>query len=436
MPLVAPPRRNISACEQVQRISELISSQDENRNKLDNIEDDLVREEDTIDNIDETDLWLVKYDELASKSKTIPLSHLGCCKEGAELFSALCMWVDINQQYVELGLFPQWDDIARELNIDSMKTEWVRVCVRPEQSFTRAILEIYMNDGGTLGEVITALRKQKQYRIIQEISDQAEEFLDVYNTYHKTSYNPKQDTNPQIYSILNTLFECFTKTGQNDPLSKYQLYSGGFKSYLASLQDPANTKLRHNLDTDLIVNSLHVTGEAGGKLGQQRGQQESSQDSGYTSPRYGGWLPSLSETSDTRSITDLRSCKSPAPEKLDKNLVDDCEDNDDVSVITLRILLIFANDGATEADIIVTNLLNFSIPEFPNIKVDFFRLNEVELWNQLLLNPEACLVKWLDEMDYVMPIMTPQFLQVCNDFIHETNRIDFMFLGFAQSSFI
>ncbi len=43
--------------------------------------------------------------------------------------------------------------IWRELNIDSMKTEWVKVCIRPEQSFTRAILEIYMNDGGTLGEV-------------------------------------------------------------------------------------------------------------------------------------------------------------------------------------------------------------------------------------------------------------------------------------------
>jgi hypothetical protein len=48
-----------------------------------------------------------------------------------------------------------------------MKTEWVKVCVRPEQSFTRAVLEIYMNDGGTLGEVIHALRRQKQYRIIQ-----------------------------------------------------------------------------------------------------------------------------------------------------------------------------------------------------------------------------------------------------------------------------
>ena len=61
----------------------------------------------------------------------------------------------------------QLNIIFRELNIDGMKTEWVRVCVRPEQSFTRAILEIYMADGGTLGEVITALRKQKQFRIIQ-----------------------------------------------------------------------------------------------------------------------------------------------------------------------------------------------------------------------------------------------------------------------------
>ena len=185
-----------------------------------------------------------------------------------------------------------------------MKTEWVRVCVRPEQSFTRAILEIYMADGGTLGDVITALRKQKQFRIIQvtknicawskkylrmllsqEISDQAEEFLDVYNTYHKTSYNPKTSaTNPHLYSILNTLFEAFTKTGQEDPLSKFQLYSGGFKSYLRNLQEPSTTKLNGcqapGHETELIVNSVHLTGDNGvnGDSGLE------SQDSGYTSP--------------------------------------------------------------------------------------------------------------------------------------------------------
>jgi hypothetical protein len=43
-------------------------------------------------------------------------------QEGGELFNDLCMWVDINQKYVELGLFPQWYDIARELNIDQVIT--------------------------------------------------------------------------------------------------------------------------------------------------------------------------------------------------------------------------------------------------------------------------------------------------------------------------
>ena len=44
---------------------------------------------------------------------------------------------------------------------------------------------------------------------------------------------------------------------------------------------------------------------------------------------------------------------------------------------TIRILIIFAKDGVEEADNIVTGLINFSIPEYPGVKVDFFRLNEV-----------------------------------------------------------
>ena len=114
MPLAAPPRRSSNRNEQVQRICELITSNgDESTivNKPDIKEDDVLDEVDA--QIDETDLWLVKYDELAEKSRNIPLSHLSCCKEGADLFSDLCMRVDINQQYVDLGLFPQWDDIAR-----------------------------------------------------------------------------------------------------------------------------------------------------------------------------------------------------------------------------------------------------------------------------------------------------------------------------------
>jgi len=117
------------------KISEIIEEE-----KVREVEAD--KQDDPVPDIDEGDFWLVKYDELAQKTKAIPLTHLGCCKEGGELFSTLCMWIDINQKYVDLGMFPQWYDIARELNIDNMKTEWVKTCVRPEQSFTRAILEI------------------------------------------------------------------------------------------------------------------------------------------------------------------------------------------------------------------------------------------------------------------------------------------------------
>jgi len=392
MPLATAPRRTN---EHVQRISELITNQDENDNTVDYVEplsaahtgvnEDSILEE---SHIDESDLWMVKYDDLAQKSKNIPLSHLGCCKEGGELFNDLCMWVDINQKYIDLGLFPQWDDIARELNIDDMKTEWVRVCVRPEQSFTRAILEIYMGDGGTLGDVISALRKQKQYRIIQEISDKAEEFMDVYNTYHKNSYSPTSGANVHVYSVLKTLFETFSKVGHEDPLNKFQLYSNGFKSYLKNLNDSKSQKV----DTDLIVNAVHISEPA----------PLESHDSGYTSPyRYGGSLPSMTESNlQSKPITELR----------DKKQKKDGVSDDSKHTSTIRILLVFSKDGVTHADQIVTGMVNFSHEEYPSIRIDFFRLNEVELWNALLLNPEACLMKWIDEMDYVMPILTPDYL--------------------------
>lgn len=395
MPLAAPPRRNI---EHVHNISELISYHDENKNTVDcfeslavaheplNTEDTLLEEA----HIDHSDLWIVKYDELAQKSKNIPLSHLGCCKEGGELFNDLCMWVDINQKYVDLGLFPQWDDIARELDIDDMKTEWVKVCIRPEQSFTRAILEIYMSDGGTLGEVITALRKQKQYRIIQEISEKAEEFMDVYNTYHKNSYNPNSSTNVHLYSILKTLFETFNKVGHEDPLNKFQLYSSGFKSYLKNFSD---TKV-HPSDTDLIVNAVHINEAA----------SYENHDSGYTSPhRYGGSLPAMSESNlQSKPISEIR-------DKKPKRVLNEVQE--DQPHHTIKILLVFAKDGVTHADHIVTGMINFYHEDFPNIQVDFFRLNEVELWNALLLNPEGCLMKWIDEMEFVMPILTPDYIQ-------------------------
>jgi hypothetical protein len=230
--------------------------------------------------IDQSDLWLVKYDELALKTRGIPLSHLTCCREGAVLFSRLCMAVDINQQYLELGLFPQWDDIARELDMDALKTEWVRVCVRPEQSFTRALLEIYMQDGGSLGEVIAALRRQRQYRVIQEVSDLAEEFLSVYTTFHKANYLSLEQKGPgsgHLYSILSTLFDTFQAAGREDPLGKFQLYSGGFKQYLGGLAPGPVARVVGGQGTDLTVGAVQIHRQDGTS-------SVRSEDSGYTSP--------------------------------------------------------------------------------------------------------------------------------------------------------
>jgi len=340
--------------------------------------------------IDESDFWLLKYAELAQQTKNIPLSHLGCCKEGSELFNELCMWVDINQKYLDLGLFPQWSDIAQELNIDQMKTEWVKVCVRPEQSFTRAILEIYMNDGGNLGDVIEALRKLQLYRIIQEIYDQTKEFIELYNTYHKNNFNPDGTSQTFLYSILRTLFETFNKVGQEDPLNAYHQYSKGFNSYFKGLNhiQPA--------DTDLVVNAVQMT-QPTATPGTE------SRDSGYQSPyRYGGSLPPMQiDTLPPKKLSEIKGHEK-------KVALDEKGDKVD---ITMRVLLFFAKDGVDSAQQMVQDIQDFRDEDYPDVKVDMFRLNEHDLWNALLINPEACIQKWLDEMDFVVPILTPEFIQ-------------------------
>jgi len=372
--------------QQLANINSLIASSErvvEEKNKVIQVEAEIEPV------LEEQDLWLLKYDELAQKSQNIPLSHLGCCKEGGDLFSALCMWVDVNQQYVDLGLFPQWYDIARELNIDSMKTEWVKVCIRPEQSFTRAILEIYMNDGGTLGEVISALKRQEQYRIIHEISDMMEEFLDVYEQYHKSVLREDNTNmnNSHVYSIMKTLQDSFSKAGFEDPLAKYQTYSLGFKRYLSQ------KNLTHGKN-DLLLN--HMTFESSG--------HEQYQDSGYSSPYvYEGNLPSMPETD--KSLTNIRETRY-KDEQGKIKIKNDIPTKD----LTVRILVVFSRDGIEIADDIVNYIDNYSYSENPSITVDLIRLNEFDLWNALIQNPEGCIVKWLDEIDFVMPILSPQLM--------------------------
>ena len=117
-----------------------------------------------------------------------------------------------------------------------------------------------------------------------------------------------------------------SSTRCKDPLDKFQLYSGGFKSYLKNAGETG--------DSELIVNAVQLN--------------QSGEDSGYTSPyRYGGFLPSLSQTTPgDKSARDIR---------LEKMVVE--EDK----ITRIRILLIFSTDGVAHAESIVTGLENFSI---------------------------------------------------------------------------
>ena len=38
-------------------------------------------------------------------------------------------------------------------------------------------------------------------------------------------------------------------------------------------------------------------------------------------------------------------------------------------------------------------------------------MNEATLWYEVLSNPEACCMKWVSEADYIMPVLTPKYLQ-------------------------
>ena len=71
---------------------------------------------------------------------------MNICIIGCDIFDELCLRIDVNQKQAEL--LPQWKDVAHQLEIDQLMTKWVEVCVRPKEGLARAMLEIYMKDGG------------------------------------------------------------------------------------------------------------------------------------------------------------------------------------------------------------------------------------------------------------------------------------------------
>ena len=72
--------------------------------------------------IDQSDLWLVKYDELALKTHNIPLSHLSCCRYEESYFILQVIYlllIDIVIIHTEGSFFLQkyLSGIYEKLNI-------------------------------------------------------------------------------------------------------------------------------------------------------------------------------------------------------------------------------------------------------------------------------------------------------------------------------
>ena len=105
----------------------------------------------------------------------LPLEKLILTPEGCDIFDTLCIRIDVNQKYADL--LPQWKDLAHQLQIDDLVTKWVETCVRPREGLTRAVMEIYMKDGGTLGEVLEALLHLELLQILEETRPGLEKYI-------------------------------------------------------------------------------------------------------------------------------------------------------------------------------------------------------------------------------------------------------------------
>lgn len=195
---------------------------------------------------------------MVNQTLDLPLEKLILTPEGCDIFDELCLRIDVNQKYAEL--LPQWKDIAHHLQVDEMSTKWVevrsekitfikkllelfcnsvhdfdflisltllQVCVRPREGLTRAMLEIYMKDGGTLGEVFEALLELECLDILEDIRPK----VDNYNKKKDAGeLVPKANflTNENFFSVLKTLMMAF---GNQDPCQDLHKFSNGLKTF-------------------------------------------------------------------------------------------------------------------------------------------------------------------------------------------------------------
>eukprot|EP00096_Caligus_rogercresseyi_P012480 TRINITY_DN5232_c0_g1_i1.p1 TRINITY_DN5232_c0_g1~~TRINITY_DN5232_c0_g1_i1.p1 ORF type:complete len:445 (-),score=113.80 TRINITY_DN5232_c0_g1_i1:2759-4093(-) len=127
---------------------------------------------------------LQEYEALIQRSSGVKLSSvLSSDPEGRILFQELCLRLDINESYA--SILPGWKDLAGILRVEDLKTRWVEACVRPIEGLTRAILEIYTRDGGTLDDVLSALLQMECLQILESLKHKVTAFLDVHEVTKK-----------------------------------------------------------------------------------------------------------------------------------------------------------------------------------------------------------------------------------------------------------
>lgn len=195
---------------------------------------------------------LQAYKRIIDQTMDLPLEKLILTAEGCDIFDELCLRLDVNQKYAEL--LPQWKDVAHHLQMDDLTTKWVEVCVRPREGLTRAMLEVYMKDGGTLGEVLEALLHLECLQILEETKPKLEKYLkkrDAGEIVPKVTNNFV--SNEHFFSVLKTLMMAL---GNKDPCQDLHKMANGLKkSVCSSLQQPI---MKMNLDGMTLEHSILV----------------------------------------------------------------------------------------------------------------------------------------------------------------------------------
>jgi len=293
---------------------------------------------------------LQEYKRMIRQTIDLPLEKLILTPEGCDIFDNLCIRIDVNQKYADL--LPQWKDLAHQLQIDELVTKWVETCVRPREGLTRAVMEIYMKDGGTLGEVLEALLHLELLQILEETRPALEKYIrmkDAGELIPKTML-----ANENFFSVIKTLLMAL---GNKDPCQDLYKFANGLK------------------------NGNMVSGEI---------QEQTLVIQSATEVLNDDWPKFDSEIHLKQHVR-----------KEEK------KSQDDGTKVTCKILVLFAEDGVEAAETAIQISRRMSHPES---NLELFRLNEATLWYEVLVNPEACCMKWTAEADYIMPILTPKFL--------------------------